>query len=242
MVVGCIIAGGKGERLGAGIPKQFLEVLGKPIIVYTMECFDACEGIEAFDVVCLAGYEDMIYEYKEQYHIQKLRKVITGGDTFGESVRNGVYALEDHCKSDDVFLLHMSISPLVSDEILCDAIDVCKKYGNAFSAVPSYMCMCEATGEGFSEKFLNRELIYGLMTPQAVRYGKILELYRNAEAKGYDLNARTHLSTLLLDMGERIYFSKSSSVNIKITTMDDVDLLNALLSIKTRRGLDAYKI
>ena len=232
MVVGCMLAGGVGARVGAGIPKQFYEVRGKPIIVYTMECLNNNSAIDVFDVVCVDDYIDIVYNYAEHYNIQKLRKVVQGGQSFGESVRNGVYALEGYCKPDDIFAIHMSISPLVTDEIINDLIHVCREHGNAFSAEPSYMCMCEKTGDEFSDKFLDRELIFGLNTPQAVRYGKVLELYKRVEREGYDLNAHTHMSTLMFDMGERLYFSKSSPINIKITTMDDIELFEAYTYMK----------
>jgi 2-C-methyl-D-erythritol 4-phosphate cytidylyltransferase len=232
LVAGCIIAGGTGERFGAAVPKQFFEVLGKPIIVYTMEQFNKNPHIDLFNVVCLFDYIDSVYTYAKQYSIKKLQKVIPGGNSFGESVKNGVYSLKEYCKNDDIFVMHMAVAPLVSNDIICDLVHICKKHGNAFSAVPSYMCMCEKTGDGFSDKYLDREKIYGLNTPQAVRYGKVLKLYQRAEREGYDLHSRTHLSTLMLDMSEKLYFSKSSPVNIKITTMEDVELLKAYLMMQ----------
>jgi 2-C-methyl-D-erythritol 4-phosphate cytidylyltransferase len=229
LIAGCILAGGTGKRFGAAIPKQFIEVFDKPIIVYTMERFNNNSDIDFFDVVSLPDYIDTIFAFAKQYNIKKLRDVIPGGQSFGESVRNGVYGLQKRCKDDDIFIIHMAISPLIPDDIIHDLVCVCKKHGNAFSAVPSHMCMCEQTGDGFSDKFLERELIFALNTPQAVRYGKVLELYLRAEREGYDIFTRTHLSTLMLDMHERLFFSKSSPINIKITTMDDIELLKTYL-------------
>jgi 2-C-methyl-D-erythritol 4-phosphate cytidylyltransferase len=233
--VGCIIAGGTGTRFGAAVPKQFVEVFGKPVIVYTMERFNESPDIDLFDVVCLAGYIDSVNAYAEQYGIKKMRKVVPGGKSFGESVKNGVYGLKGCCEANDIFVMHMSIAPLVSDDIIHDLVCVCKEHGNAFSAVPSYMCMCEQTGDGYSDKFLDREIIYGLNTPQAVRYGKVLELYQRAEMERYDLHGRTHLSTLMLDMHERLFFSKSSPINIKITTREELELFKAYLLLEQNK-------
>ena len=235
MVAGCIIAGGVGARFGSSIPKQFFEVRGKPIIAYTMERFNESPDIDCFDVVSLAGFTETVYDLAKRHGIGKLREVIPGGNSFGESVRNGVYGLKEACADDDIFVMHMAVAPLVSDDVIHDLVCVCKERGNAFSAVPSYMCMCEKTGEGFSEKYLDRESVYALNTPQAVRYGKVLELYERAALEGHDLEQRTHLSTLMLDMKERIFFSKSSPINIKITTMEDVELFRAFLHYKEMR-------
>jgi len=236
MVVGCILAGGVGRRVGAQEPKQFYKVFGKPIIVYTMERFNNCPDVDIFDVVCVTSYIDEVNKLAEHYNINKLRKVIEGGSSFGESLRNGVYAFEDYCDVDDVFMMHMAVAPLVPDDVISDLVRVCMKHGNAFSAEPSYKCMCEKTGDFFSDKYLDRELIYGLNTPQAIRYGKILDLYKQAERDLYDLNTHTHMSTLLLDMNERLYFSMSSPLNIKITTMEDVELFEAYIFMKEEKA------
>jgi len=232
MVHGCIIAGGVGKRYGADVPKQFIEVEGKPIIVYTMERFEACPSIDVYDVVCVDGYQDIVESYRDTYGLRKFRSIVDGGPTFGESVRNGVYALADIAKPDDIFAVHMSIAPLVSDEILADLVNVCEKCGNAFSAHPSYMCMCESDQEGYSDTFLDREKIWALNTPQAVRYQTILDLYREAEAEGFDIQGRTHLSTLMFDKGQRLYFSLASPINIKITDPDDTELFRAFVVMR----------
>ena len=229
MNVGCIIAGGVGKRFGASIPKQFIEVEGRPIIAHTMRRFEDAPDIDAYIVVCLESYLDEVQTYGNRYGFSKVIDVVAGGESFGESVRSGVYGLEPYCDDEDIFIMHMSIAPLVPDEILHDVVEVCRKCGNAFSAEPSYMCMCQLDGERSSATYLDREVLFGLNTPQAVRYGTIKDLYRRAEDDGYDLRERPHMSTLLFDYGVRVFFSESTPINIKITTQDDLKLLKAFL-------------
>ena len=236
MVAGIIIAGGVGERFESPIPKQFVEVLGKPMIVYTMERFNESPDIDVFDVVTLPDFIEVVYEWAKKHRIAKLRKVIPSGSSFGESMRNGVYSFEGYCTENDIFVMHMAIAPLVPDAVISDLVNVCKEHGNAFSAVPSYLCMCEETGNGYSNKYLERESIYGLNMPHAVRYGKVLQMYRRAESEGYDLRARTHLSTMFFDMKEKVHFSKSSPINIKITTREDMELFEAYLLLQKNRS------
>jgi 2-C-methyl-D-erythritol 4-phosphate cytidylyltransferase len=154
-------------------------------------------------------------------------------------------ALEGLCAPEEPVILHMSIAPLVSQEELDDVIDVCIAHGSAFSAVPSYMCMCSTDGETdgipYSDTFLDREQIFGLNTPQAVRYGTLVKLYREAHESGYDFDERPHLSTLMFDMHQSVYYSKSSPVNIKITTQQDFDLCEAYLQIHSSHSTPSTK-
>jgi 2-C-methyl-D-erythritol 4-phosphate cytidylyltransferase len=236
MTTAIILAGGVGKRLGADRPKQFIEVMGKPIIVYTLEKLNRHPQIDNIEVVCVKSHIDLISEYVEKYSLNKLKYITIGGDTFQKSVKNGVYNLKNDCQNDDVILVHMGISPMVSDEVITDSIEVCKKYGNAFSAEPSYMCMCEKTGDDFSDKYLDRKIIFGLNTPQSFQYGYLYDLYEKAEKEKIDFHKFQHISTLMLFKGEKLYFSKSSPLNIKITTKEDIVLFeslnNAMLNYK----------
>lgn len=232
MVVAILLAGGSGQRLGVGLPKQFVSVLGKPIIVYTLERLSESPLIDSIVVVCVESYINNLRDLVHTYQLAKVSDIVPGGSTFGLSFRRGVDSLDGRCAIDDVILLHMASSPLVPLDVIDDVVTTCATQGNAFSAVPSYACMCQMTGPGFSDKELDRNLIFGLMTPQAVQYGKLVDLYQRADDRGYDFHNRQHLSTLMSDMGERMFFAKSSPLNIKITTQDDLALVSAYLSMK----------
>jgi len=232
MVIAIVLAGGSGIRFGDKIPKQFIEVHGKPVIIHTLERINNHPKIDEIIVPCIPEYIEQLRDMAEKFNITKLKNIIPGGITFQESMKACVYALYDRCSNDDIILLHMSISPMISDDILSDSIDVCKTHGNGYSAHPSYLCMCEKTGENFSDKFLDRDLIFGLNTPQTHYYGKLLEIYEKAKKDNFDINSQPHLSSLMFAYGEKLYFSKSSSLNIKITTQDDLKLFEALLITK----------
>ena len=229
MVVAVILAGGSGVRFGNEMPKQFIEVQGKPVIIHTLERINNHPEIDEIIVPCVPKYIGKLREMSKKFQITKLKKIIEGGATFQESFKNCIYTLRDRCKKDDIILLHMSISPIIDETLITDSIAVCKKNGNAYSAEPSYLCMCEKTGENFSNKFLDREVVFGLNTPQTNYFGKLFDIYQKAECDGFDINSEPHLSTLMLAYGEKLYFSKSTSLNIKITTQDDLKLFEALL-------------
>jgi 2-C-methyl-D-erythritol 4-phosphate cytidylyltransferase len=235
MVVALVLAGGIGKRVGAEIPKQYIEVMGKPIIVYTLEKLNNHPKIDHIIVACLESYIDLIYVYAKKYKLHKIINVFKGGDTFQESAMNGVYALKGLCNTGDIVFIHLANFPMVGDEIITDSIDICRKYGNAFSAESSRLCLCEKTGDICSNKYLDRALVYGLSSPWVFYYEYLYNLYTKAQEDHIDFNKIQHISTLMLNKGETIYFSKASSLNIKITTKEDIDLFEGLLLLQRKR-------
>ena len=110
-----IIAGGSGHRMGQDIPKQFINVYDKPILIYTLEAFQKHPKIDAIEVVCIDGWHDMVWAYAKQFHIDKLKWIVSGGKTGQESIRNGVYNLEGKCSEEDIVVIHDGIRPLVDE-------------------------------------------------------------------------------------------------------------------------------
>ena len=126
MNIALIIAGGVGARMHQSIPKQFLTVDERPVIVYTLEAFQNHPDIDAIAVVCIEGWENVLSAYASQFNITKLKHIIPGGKNGQDSIRNGVYELEKHYSPDDVVLIHDAIRPMVSPEIISDCEPVCK--------------------------------------------------------------------------------------------------------------------
>ena len=134
--IALIIAGGSGNRMHQDIPKQFLTVNEKPVIVYTLEAFQNHPEIDAIAVVCIAGWEQVLRAYAKQFNITKLKHVIPGGENGQGSIRNGVYALEKEYDAKDLVLIHDAIRPMVSAEIISDNIRVALEKGNAITVIP----------------------------------------------------------------------------------------------------------
>ena len=126
--IAIIIAGGVGKRMGVEIPKQFINVNDKPVLIYTLESFQKHPEIDEIEVVCLDGWQDILKAYAKQYRITKLKYIVTGGCTGQESIRNGVYNLENKCLKDDIIIIHDGVRPLIDQEILSDVIIKCKEY------------------------------------------------------------------------------------------------------------------
>lgn len=219
-----IIAGGVGSRVGAPVPKQFVEVLGKPIIAYTMEHFQNHPEIDAIELVCVDGFQEHLKEIAEKYGISKVCKIVKGGSEYERSIMNGVAGLEGIAKPDDLVIIHWAASPFLSEEIITDNIRVCKEKGNAITASYSYLLYGTNDGD-CSRNAINRESFMTLAAPQSFRYEVIKDLYKQVEEKNlFETVEEHHTTVFMAELGIPLYFSKGSHTNIKITTKEDIDL------------------
>lgn len=235
MNVCLIIAGGSGSRMHQNIPKQFLTVNDRPVIIYTLEAFQNHPEIDAIAVVCIEGWEQVLWAYARQFNITKLQHVVPGGKNGQDSIRNGVYELEKHYLPEDLVLIHDAIRPMVSAEIISDNIRVARTYGNAITVIPCAEAMMQTEGGVVSVGSYPREHLRRTQTPQAFYIGDICGLHRRALEKGITNSVAS--CTLMIEMGEQVYFSIGSEKNIKLTTVEDIDIFKALLAAKRANWL-----
>lgn len=228
--IGLLIAGGSGNRMHQDIPKQFLTVNERPVIVYTLEAFQKHPEIDAIAVVCIDGWEQVLWAYAKQFNITKLKYVVPGGKNGQDSIRNGVYELEKHFDADDVVLIHDAIRPMVSAEIISDCISKTQKYGNAITVIPCAEAMMQTEDGKVSIGSYPRDNLKRTQTPQGFKIGKICDLHRRALEAGITNSVAS--CTLMIEMGEQVYFSAGSEKNIKLTTVEDIDIFKALLKAK----------
>ena len=229
MNIAIIIAGGSGHRMGADIPKQFIKVFDKPVLGYTLESFQKHPDIDAIEVVCISGWEDTVWAYAEQYGITKLKWIVEGGQTGQESIRNGVYNLEEKCAPDDVIVIHDGIRPLVDPSVLSDVIAKCKQYGNAVTSLPYNEQIFVVDDEISTVKYIPRETLRRVSTPQAYKFEKLDWAYHEAFEKEIGIYGSAYTNTMMVELGERLYFAAGSDKNIKLTTKDDLELFKAYL-------------
>ena len=226
-----IIAGGVGSRLGAKVPKQFVEVLGKPIIAYTMEHFQNHPDIDGIELVCVDGYQGHLKEIADKYGITKVMKIVKGGSEYERSIMNGVAGLEGIAKPDDVIMIHWSASPFINEEIITDNIRVCKDKGNAITASYSYLLYGTNDGD-CARKNINRDTFMTLSAPQSFLYKVITKIYKLVEEKDMFSYVEAHTPAFMAELGIPIYFSKGRHTNVKITEKEDVNLFLGYLLAK----------
>lgn len=229
MNVAIIIAGGSGSRMGQDIPKQFINVYDKPILIYTLEGFQKHPQIDAIEVVCLDGWHDVLRAYAKQFKIDKLRWIVSGGKTGQESIRNGVFNLEGELSDDDIVIIHDSIRPLIDATVLTDVILKAKQYGNGVTSLPYNEQIFVIDDEISTVKYIPRETLRRVSTPQAYKYGKIDWAYHEAFEKEIGIYGSSYANTMMVELGERLYFAAGSDKNIKLTTKDDLELFKAYL-------------
>lgn len=231
MNIAILIAGGSGSRMGQHIPKQFINVYDKPVLIYTLESFERHSQIDAIEVVCIDGWHEILWAYAKQFNITKLKWIVSGGTTGQESIRNGVYNLEGKCKKDDNIIIHDGVRPLVDEEVLTDVISKCNEYGNAVSSMPYNEQIFLVDDEMTTTKYIPRETLRRVVTPQAYKFEELDEAYHEAFKNKIGIYGSSYTNTMMVELGKKLYFAAGSEKNIKLTTKDNLEMFKAYLKL-----------
>ena len=231
MNIAILTAGGTGARTHQDLPKQFITVQNKPIIIYTLEAFQRHPSIDEIYVACLQGWEMVLEAYAKQFNITKLKKIVIGGETGQKSIYNGLRAVyEDHGESDIVVVIHDGNRPLVSQDIITDNLIKQQRFGSAVTVIPTVEVVFASENGETSDKVLKREELWRTQTPQAYRFSELWKVHCQAVKDGVT-NAVASCS-LMQTYGYTTFFSKGSEKNIKITTAEDIEIFKALLNAR----------
>ena len=231
MNVPIILAGGIGSRVGADKPKQFIEIFGKPILVYTIEAFQNHPEIDVIEVVCIESHINYLKELIEKFNLNKVKWITPGGKDFQHSVINGVNNLKGKIDDDDIVLIHYGASPFVSEDIISDAIRVCELKGNSSPAIQSPLLLGSNDGDK-SINWIDRDQVMILNAPQCFKFSYVTQLFDEAIERDLIDKVEPHTTTLMYLMGREIYLSKGNQTNIKITTKDDLELFKGFVMMK----------
>lgn len=231
MVTALLTAAGTGSRMGQDIPKQFMHVENKPLIIHTMEAFQNHPGIDAIIVVTLPAWTAVLQAYASQFNITKLKWIVPGGATGQESIYNGLKALKEELSNEDIIMIHDGNRCLVSSEIISDSLATFHSHGSAVAAIPCVEAVFRSNDDGASSTVsIPREQLLRTQTPHTYTLGKLLWAHKEAEKRGITNTAAS--CTLMQQLGETVFFSKGSETNLKITTLDDMLIFKALLHTK----------
>ena len=221
-----IFAGGAGRRMNArSLPKQFLQVYGKPVIIHTLEHFEYHELIDEIVIVCLKNWIDELKGMLNRFGIRKVSIIVPGGKTGHKSSGEGLKAMRDTTADQDIVLIHDGVRPLINEELINANIRAVRKYGNAIT--------CEAARESVVmskngidiQQVPNRDFMYVAKAPQSFRFGEVYEAYEQAEKAGYQTIDSSHLYGI---QKRHMHLLHSTRNNMKITEPADFYIYKAL--------------
>ena len=223
MKVGAIIpAAGRGKRIGALVPKQFLEIQGKPLLHHTLTVFASCKLIDYVVLVMpRADVDEMGEDWLNKYEI--VREVVVGGEQRQDSVYNGFNSLEE---GTDIVVVHDGVRPFTTPQMIIATVEAAQQHGAAITAIPVSDTVKQAA-DGFVKQTVSRDGLWRVQTPQAFQYGLLQQAFKKAKKDSYYV---TDEGSLVEYLGERVKIVPGSELNIKITRKEDLVLGESLLS------------
>lgn len=226
MVTALIFAGGTGKRMNSrSKPKQFLELHGKPIIIYTLEHFEYHEEVDNIVVVCLQSWISELRQVLHKYGINKVSQIVPGGETGHDSIYNGLQAMKVTSKPEDIVLIHDGVRPLITAGLISDNINAVKEFGNGITVEAARESIIHSVDGINVDVEPNRDEIYVAKAPQAFRYGEILQLYERAQGDHIKTIDSSHLLSIYK---VPMHMVPSTKNNVKITDPADYYIFRAL--------------
>ncbi len=239
MVHAIILAAGVGQRMrNGGLPKQFLKLMGKPIIIYTLEKFEENDKVDDIVIVCHGSYVDHMNELIRLYALKKVKSVVVGGSDRQDSLTCGLEAIKAiGGKGDDVVIIHDGVRPLVSQNTINENIRIAAKYGCAATVHPvTETVVITDEEEADMEDFKKRSDTYSMTAPQSFKLENIIDAYARYEKAGSDGKIPLLDAAMVYSqMGGKVYLVKEQGVNLKITTPEDFYYLKAILELEENK-------
>ena len=224
MVFAIILAGGVGSRVGKDVPKQFVSVLGKPILAHTLDIYQRNMQVDGIEIVCHAEWIEYTKNIIEKYNYDKVKWIVKGGENFQKSVINGVNNLKKYIDNEDIVMLHYAAAPFTSQRIIDDNIKVCRIYGNAIACTPCYQLMGTNDSNNTSIRWVDRDKFIQIACPQSFKFDYLDNIYKRAKENNILDVVEPHTTSLMYKLGDVVYQSYSDQTNIKITTKEDIEL------------------
>lgn len=235
MITVIILAGGISSRTGTECPKQFVEILNKPVLAYTTEIFQNHPDVDCIEIVCNKNWRNYLHKMIEKYKLTKVKWIVDGGITFQESVINGIENLKGKIGMNDYVLIQYGAAPFTSERIVTDVIKVMKERGSSFTATPCYQLM-GSNDAGKSMTWVDRDKYVQIACPYGFKFSYILSIYERAEANGLLDKIEPHTTSLMYALGDTLYQAYGDQTNIKITTKEDLDMFEGYVLMKQRRS------
>lgn len=230
MNIAVIFAGGIGKRMNSnGVPKQFLKLNDKEIIVYTLEIFENSKEIDAIVISCLEEKIGELQELVKKYNLKKVLKIVKGGKTGQESIYNGILGVKDITSdTNTVLLIHDGVRPLINEKVIKDCIKCVEKNGNAITVAPAIETIIK-TKDNEIENIYERSRCFMARAPQSFYLSDILEAHRKAKLENKEF---IDSASLMSYYGYKLHIIEGPNENIKITTPIDFYMFKAIKELQ----------
>ena len=254
MTTALIIAGGVGSRMGADIPKQFVEVMGKSVLEWTLGNFQAHPLVDRIRLVLIDGWEDWLMErlggevgrvergerVEEKVgvlrvvrceKVPKLDAIVKGGGSAQESIRNGIFSLEGEMGEEDIVIIHDGVRPMVEVGVLDDIVAKAREFGDGVTSMPynEQIFLVDKDDPATTKQYIPRETLRRVSTPQAYRFGLVDKAYHDAFEKKIGIYGSSYTNTMMVELGHALHFAAGSDRNIKLTTPGDLEIFKGMM-------------
>lgn len=228
-VVAVIFAGGTGVRMGAELPKQFIEVEGKPIMIHTLDIFEKSSLVDEVYIACKADYLDLLKGLVEQYKISKVQGMVPGGTSALDSQYKGLAEAAKYNPEDTIVLIHDGVRPCINDDLIEKVVRLTEDKGAVATCTPMFETPVISKGGEVVEETPLRADCYTAQAPQAFRLGELLAAHEEVRAKNPDYKGLVDSCSLMRSIGKDVAILKGPRTNIKVTTPEDLYIFKAML-------------
>lgn len=236
--IAVIFAGGSGVRMGSGIPKQFLEVNGKPIIIHTLDIFEEHPLIDEIYIACKDEYIEKLKKHIERFWIRKVKNIVAGGTSALDSIYNGLCAAKENNADDAIVLIHDGVRPCITNDLIDDVITCVKEKGSAVTCTALFETPVKSHGGEMVEEVPLRDDFYTAQAPQCFYLGEILKAHHETRPENPDYKGLVDSCALMRSTGKEVAIVKGNRGNIKVTTPEDLYIFRAMLQY--RETQDAF--
>lgn len=231
-----VFAGGSGVRMGSAVPKQFLELCGRPVLAHTLGIFERHPDIDGIYLVVNEDYIGRAAELTRHYGITKLRGIVSGGDSVQDSIYNGLRYAAERESTESTVLLHDGVRPYVTADVIAANIKAVAKYGNAITYTPCYETVMLSHDGKSVDAIPARCESFTAQAPQSFRLGDILAAHKKMRARPEGYTNMVDQATICFTLGIPMHLVPGNRGNVKITTPEDIVTLEALLKWRSIHG------
>lgn len=238
--IAIIFAGGSGARMGAGLPKQFIEVNGKPIIIHTLNIFEDHPDIDKIYIACKEDYIKKLEKFVQKNFITKVVKIVPGGATGQDSIYNALKAARDENPEDSIVLIHDGVRPCIEEKLITDVINCVKANGSAVTCTPLFETPIISHDGKMVEEVPARDSFYTAQAPQSFYLGEVMEAHAKVRAENPAYEGIVDTCSLMRSVGKDVAIVKGNRGNIKVTTPEDLYTFRAMIEYRETEAVFGF--